>query len=73
MTPEAQLAELRAQIAVLAGRRLADHPVYRAWLTDSTFEVDGYRSVSMAFIERDVVVVVAAVSTRCRARCLVPP
>jgi hypothetical protein len=57
---ESQLAELRVQIATLIGRRLADHPAYRAWLTHNTFEVDGVVRPSAAFVERDVVVRVAA-------------
>lgn len=51
---------MRVQIATLAGRRLADHPTYRDWLTTPVFGVDGVNRASVEFIERDVVVRVAA-------------
>lgn len=60
MNIAAQLAEMRTQIATLAGRRLADHPTYRDWLTNCVFGVDGVNRASVEFVERDVVVRVAA-------------
>ncbi|MBK7823183.1 MAG: hypothetical protein IPJ61_19550 [Tessaracoccus sp.] len=51
---------MRTQIATLVGRRLADHPTYRAWLAGSTFDTGGVHRPSAEFVDRDVVVRVAA-------------
>lgn len=54
MRIEDQLAELRAGIAVLAARRLVEHPLYRTWIEDSTFTVDGHSHYAEEFIAQSV-------------------